>query len=295
MNIINCRNKMKMIRLIIAVLVFAIAYSVKGQQDFFNLQIINPAYAGSWGTTGFIGSSKFDFWGDKVATTQLLSFQSILKSPKIGIGLNITHNNIGIERNLSTFVNYSYLLTLSKYTSLRLGINGGIMNYRVNLTETNFWDGIQDPAFQSKINEYYPNIGAGLYLFSNRYYFGISLPKFIKNKYDVESKSLFSVGGLIFDFAKNLKFKPSIITQLNSEKKIEYDLSANFLINKKIWIGGFYRSLNSIGTIIEWTGFKNFRIGYLFDYNLDDIRKFNHGTHEVMVSYALDNKFPIYF
>jgi type IX secretion system PorP/SprF family membrane protein len=279
-----------------SIIVFA-AFTVKGQRDLFNLQVINPAYAGSWNTTGVIATSNHRFVGiDGAEMAQVISFQSIIKSEKNGIGLNIVHQNIGSERRISAFANYSYQFRISKQSTLRLGINGGIMNYRNSLKELELYpDGISDPEFQSNINEYLPNLGVGLYLSSHKYYIGLSVPEFIESKYDPKSLSFYSAGGVIFEISDNLKIKPSFFTQSFSGKPFEYDFLTNLLVKEKFWIGGFYRSVKSTGAIVEWIGFKNLRIGYVFEYSLNDIESFQYGTHEFMLSYAMKDIFTKYF
>ena len=298
--IIEVRKKQKLgmkKQLALFLIIIFATLTVKGQRDFFNLQVFNPAYAGCWNTTGAIATSNHRFVGvDGAELVQVISFQSIIKSEKNGIGLNLVHENVGLERRISAFANYSYQFMISKQSTLRVGINGGIMNYRNNLMEYKLYpDRIPDPEFQSNINEYIPNFGLGFYLSSPRYYLSLSVPKFIENKYDPESTNFFFAGGMIFNLTDNLKFKPTYVTQSNLDNHFEYDLSGNFLFYDKIWIGGFYRSNKSIGTVIKWIGFKNLGIGYVFEYSLNDIERFHYGNHELMLSYAMKDMFPKYF
>lgn len=274
-------------------LVFII-FSAKGQKDFLNHQLINPAYAGSWETTGIEISTTHQYVGIEGASTQqCLSFHSVLKSNENGIGINILHRKVGFETQIAAFANYSYKFSLTSNTSLRLGINAGGSNYNANLKNyTLYPDGISDPEFQSNINKFTPNVGMGAFIYSTKFYFGVSVPKFVDSKYEQEAGNIFTVGGIVLNISDNLQFKPAFVTQSNSAVSLAYAVSANFHFYRKIWVGAYYKSIKSTGVIIQWTGFENFRIGYVVDYNLNDIRKFNYLTHEFMLSYAVNNLFP---
>jgi len=113
---------------------------VSAQQDpmytqyMFNIQTINPAYAGSWKSIGFMALSRMQWIGIKGApSTQTFSFQMPLQKNKMGIGLSIINDRIGFEKRLSLFVDYSYNIGFGDKTILRMGLKGGFSNYSNSL------------------------------------------------------------------------------------------------------------------------------------------------------------------
>jgi hypothetical protein len=67
--------------------------SVKGQQDpiftqyMFNLQTINPAYAGMWEKTGFNSLFRKQWLGiEHAPLTQALSMYTPLRKANVGVG-----------------------------------------------------------------------------------------------------------------------------------------------------------------------------------------------------------------
>jgi hypothetical protein len=62
-----------------------------------------------------------------------------------------------------------------------MGLKGGVNFYRAALSEL---DPIApDPVFSKDIyKNFLPNLGVGLYLFSDNTYLGISIPKLIENR-----------------------------------------------------------------------------------------------------------------
>jgi len=277
--------------------------SVKGQQDpmytqyIFNLQTINPAYVGFWQTMGVTVLSRHQWVGlTGHPTTQTFSFQTPLRSQNVGIGLNIVLDKVGLEKRLSVNADYSYQILLSDITSLRFGIKGGFTNYSHNLTEYDQYpDNQSDPQFQTNIeSKFMPNVGLGLFLSSQKYYLSLSLPEIIKNSYQSnvsnystksEAQHFFFAGGLLFDLSENVKFKPTFMTKAVSGSPIQYDISANFLLAEKFWIGGMYRSGDAVGAIVQWIFNKKLRLGYAYDFTTTDLRNYHQGVHEVMISY----------
>lgn len=276
-----------------------------GQQDpmytqyIFNLQTVNPAYAGYWQTMGVTLLSRHQWVGlDGHPTTQTFSFQTPLKSENVGVGLNAVVDKIGYEKRLVLNLDYSYKIELSERTALRFGLKGGFTNYSNNLPAYEQYDNQNDPAFQYAVeNKFMPNLGVGLFLSSPRYYLSLSLPQILENDYhsDVsnfsttsQDRHLFFGGGMIFNVSDNIKFKPNFMTKTVKGSPFEYDLSANFLFSEKLWLGGMYRSGDALGAIAQWVFNKSLRIGYAYDFTTSDLRNYHNGVHEIMISYEFN-------
>jgi len=308
------RIKMTIRKAVSVLLILSSSLFAKGQQDpmytqyIFNMQTINPAYAGTWQTIGFTALTRLQWVGISGApTTQTFSIQTPFKSENVGLGLNIVHDKIGMEDRLLFNIDYSYRLSLSDNTSLRFGIKGGFTNYTNPLgLYTTYVPG--DPNFQGEINNrFMPNVGIGVFIYSSRSYLGFSVPKLVEaqfkdtqNNYTTltELRQLYAAGGLVFDVSNDIKFKPSFIAIAAQGIPFQYDLSANFLFNEKLWIGAMYRSGDAIGVVVQWIFQNRFRIGYSADFTTTDIRTYQKGVHEIMVSYEIDwHKFisPRYF
>lgn len=268
-------------------------------QYIFNLQTVNPAYAGSWQTMGFTAISRHQWVGFAGhPTTQTFSFQTPVISQNIGIGMNVVHDKLGSERRIMVNVDYSYRVKVSDMSTLRFGIKGGFTNYNNDLTSLNpYPDGVPDQVLQGVVeNKFMPNVGVGLFLSSPEYYVSLSLPKLIQNSFlentgnfskMAEARQYYLIGGIVFKLSDNLKFKPTFMTKATVGSPFQYDISANFLLAEKFWIGGMYRSGDSFGAIAQWIISNKFRIGYAADFTITDLRHYHQGIHEVMISYEI--------
>jgi type IX secretion system PorP/SprF family membrane protein len=270
-------------------------------QYIFNLQTVNPAYAGSWETIGFMGLTRIQWVGlEGHPSTQTLSFQMPYKSKNVGVGMNVVHDKVGLERKFSVNFDYSYRVSITDETSLRFGIKAGFTNYSHNLTAyEQYPDGVVDPAFQETIaNKFMPNVGVGLYLSSEKYFLSLSLPKIIENNFQSnvnnfstksEVRHLFFAGGMIMEFSRFLKFKPTFMTQTVVGAPFQFDLSGNFLLGDRLWLGGMYRSGDAVSVMAQWIVNKSLRIGYAHDFTTTELKNYHQGIHEIMLSYEISH------
>ena len=268
-------------------------------QYMFNTQTINPAYAGTWESMGFMVLAREQWVGfDNAPSTQTFTFQTLTSNKKVGLGLNIINDKFGLEKRFSIFGDYSYLVQLDNELKLRLGLKVGVSSYSNDLSSYDIIDS-SDPMFQGEIShKIMPNFGIGAFLYKDKYYVGLSVPKVIENDFEnnvnnyssqAELRHYYLTAGYVFDLSDNVQFKPTMLTKLSPNTPLQIDLTANFLIAKRFWVGSMYRSGASFGFIAQWIISNKLRFGYAVDFSTTQLQNYNDGTHEIMVSYELSS------
>lgn len=266
----------------------------------FNTQTINPAYAGTWDNTGFMLLGRRHWMGMEGAPqTYTLSVQTKTGNDKVGLGINVISDNVGRERRLSLFGDYSYGLRVDEKSVLRLGLKFGVTNYSNNLSDYLQYPGEPDPSLQGDADvRNLPNFGVGAYWLADNYFLGFSIPKIMENEFDsnvnnystqAELRHFYLIGGYVFPLSEFVKFKPTFLGKAIVGINPEVDLSANFLLAEKVWLGGTYRTSNSFGFVVQWI-VENLRLGYAADFSTTKLQTFNYGSHEVMISYEIGFK-----
>jgi len=295
----------------VAILVFVLAtFNSNAQQDpmytqyMFNTQTINPAYAGTWESVGFMVLGRHQWTGFEGApTTYTFTMQAPLKNERVALGLNLINDVVGLEKRTYVFADYSYLVPISEKTNLRLGLKGGFTNYSNNLQAYDVLDP-NDPAFSGEITQSFkPNFGVGAFLYSKKAYVGFSIPKVVNSTFDTNTENFsvsgelrhyFLITGAVFDLGENVKFKPTALAKASFSSEygspLQFDLTGNFLIKEKLWLGAMYRSGDSFGFIAQFLFANQLRVGYAIDFSTTNLRNYNNGTHEVMISYELKFK-----
>ena len=291
------------------ILLLFFAWDVSAQQDpmftqyMHNPVSINPAYAGSSGTLNIVSMHRQQWVGmDGAPKTLTLSVNSPLFNYNVGVGLSLIYDVIGPVKQTGLYADYSYHLKLSSNTKLAFGIKGGVNIYDVNLMNLVGSENENYLAFNGVRKMYLPNFGIGSYLYSDRYYLGFSIPKMLQNSLsdngntldlaNKEDRHIFLTGGVVFDLAENIKFKPSTIIRMVSGSPLSTEISAAVLLNNRLWLGGMYRFGDSVGAMVKFNITNQLSAGYSFDLSHSGLQPYNKGTHEVFISYdiAFKNK-----
>jgi len=297
--------RMGLVKVIGAFLLSLLAGVSVAQQDpmytqyMFNTQTFNPAYTGTWESLGFMALARNQWVGFEGAPkTYTFSMQSVMKNPKVALGLNVISDKVGLEKRFGVFGDYSYLVKVGMKANLRLGLKAGFTNYMNDLQAYTQYPGDpSDPMLMGEMDvKFMPNFGVGAFLYKEDYFVGFAIPKLIENRFRnnfnnfstmAEMRHFFLNAGIVVNAADFLKFKPTVLVKATMGAPVEVDLSANFLLMDRLWLGAMYRTGDSYGFIAQWVIDRKLRIGYAVDFTTTKLRNFHNGSHEVMVSYEL--------
>ena len=277
-------------------------------QYMFNTISVNPAYAGSRETLSIVGLHRSQWVGlEGAPQTQTLSIHTPLNNEKIGLGLSFISDELGYENFSYLYGDFSYTIQTGDKTKLAFGLKAGFTQYNLDPEFVN--DLSYDPVIYGIEKRWSPNIGAGVYWHTNRWYIGLSAPRILKSNHNnddqyeaLERVSYYLTGGYVFDIADNIKLKPAFLVKATNGAPMSYDLTANFLFYEKFWIGGSYRineSASAIGAIADFQVSKQLRIGYAYENPTSDLRPYTSGTHEILLMFEIFKekriKSPRYF
>lgn len=263
----------------------------------WNMMAIDPGYAGSADVLNVTALTRNQWSGIPGApVTHSLSAHAPVNKESLGAGISLVSDNIGRTGTNSVFGDIAYRMRLNSTMRLALGMKMGfnhahMANTRVENTDPN------DPRFSTdQSGKLLPNYGFGAYLWSQRAYFGASIPK-LRGNYlgHVEGESgdmyfaqerphVFITGGYVFTRGL-VKFKPAFMVRMTEGAPITSDLSANFLIQDRLWLGAAYRNGDSMTGILSIQLNDQFRAGYAYDFGLSALGNRSRGSHEVMFSY----------
>lgn len=284
-------------------------------QYMYNMNVINPAYAGSKENLAF-GLLYRKQWVDieDSPTTMTLSGHSPV-GKNVGLGLSVVNDKIGPVEETNFYGDFSYTLNLGGDHRLALGIKAGLTLHDVGLYsdigQSNVPDA-DDPAFQENVNNTYFNVGAGFFYYTNNYYVAFSVPNMLKSKHlDItdngqerqfgsETQHYFLTAGYVFQLNENIKFKPSGLLKSAFGVSPSFDASANFLFYERFEIGATYRIDDSFGAMVNYAITPNLRIGYAYDHIVSDLNVTTPSSHEIMLLFDLNfpkkvSRSPRYF
>jgi type IX secretion system PorP/SprF family membrane protein len=151
-----------------------------------------------------------------------------------------------------------------------------------------------DPSL-TNYNKFNTQLGAGLYLHSEKTYLGVSVPNFLQtNRYNDNDVAIYSpkmtyylIAGHVFDLSPTVQCKPALLTKIVNGAPLQVDLSGNFLIMDKFTLGVAYRWDAAVSGLAGFQVSESLFIGYGYDYETTQLQKYNSGSHEVFLRYEL--------
>lgn len=275
-------------------------------QYMYNTQVVNPAYAGSRDALsfGFLYRTQWVSFEGAPKTGTFTVNSPIGALENMGLGLSIVRDELGPVIDSNVNIDYSYTINTSDNAELSFGLKAGVDILDVDFTKLNIFDQ-DDPRFQNNIdNRIQPQIGAGVYFNTEKFYAGLSVPNFLTTKHfdesslaNIEKETIaaerlhyFLIAGYVFDISDNLKFKPATLVKAVSGSPLQWDVSANFLINEKFTLGAAYRWSAAFSGLVGFQASEQIFIGFAYDYQTTDIEDFSDGSYEVMLRFEIFKK-----
>jgi type IX secretion system PorP/SprF family membrane protein len=283
-------------------LLVLLSISVWGQQEpqytqyMFNPTVINPAYAGSTGYGSFFSMYRAQWVGlEGAPRTMNLGYHQPIENSHLGIGANLLRDEIGPTSTTFAAVDVSYTIAFANESRLAFGIKAGGELFSIdNQKLKNF--NPDDPFLQQNmVNQFSPNIGVGLYYYTENSYLGLSVPRLLETRfYDAIAYSettrkqhVYFVGGKVYDLTYNLKFKPAFVSKIVAGAPLQLDLTANFLYNERFTMGVSYRWDAAVSALLGFKVNNRLSIGYGYDRETTRLANFNSGSHELFLQFDL--------
>jgi type IX secretion system PorP/SprF family membrane protein len=273
-----------------------LSYGASAQQEaqfssyFFNPLQINPAYAGTRGTFNITSVSRAQYIGWAGAPkTQFLTLHTPVGLKHIGTGLTVNYDKIGARSMVNTNFQFAYHLQLNDNNlRLSMGLSGGFQQDRYNFSGLQVIDPT-DPNYLVSNSVTKPNFGCGAYLFNDKFYAGISLPRMIKQSLEnktgnsILQQHVYLSGGTVFNVTSVIAIKPSALIKLTANAPITHDYNLSALFYKQLWIGFMYRAKESVGFNTSFQLNDALMIGYAFDSPINGMRLNQWGSHEIVI------------
>lgn len=267
-------------------------------QFMYNKQLINPAafdekedllikvhHRSQW----------VSFEGAPV--NQTLSGQKRITKKHYGIGGHLFNDIYGPVRNTGINLNYNYHMRLADSLFFSLGLAGAVYQYYMDRDKMRMIDEtdmlIPDAVNGSSI---IPDASFGTYLYHPKYYFGASLLHIARNKVrPFKSESYYANLPLVHHYY----LMGGYFYQLNKEFTLSAhgaaDYAENNIFHAKAGLIGNYKNLIELGAVYETSKalvalckinvLNDWSMGYSYDFVLSKLRKFNSGSHEIVLSW----------
>ncbi len=264
-------------------------------QYMYNTVSVNPGYAGSRGHMSITALHRSQWVGlDGAPVTQTFNIHSPIGYRGVGLGLSVVNDQIGPTSETNFDIDFSYTIYTSREGRLSFGIKAGGNLLDVRFSELNQFS--PDPTLSQDIdNRFSPNFGAGVYYHTQRFYAGLSVPRFLQTSHFDEASlstakermNFYFITGYVWDLNPSLKFKPTLLTKATTGAPLQVDVSANFMFSEKLILGAAYRWDAAFSGMVGFNVADSFLIGMAYDRETTELGSaaFNDGSFEVILRY----------
>lgn len=290
----------KIFNIITIVLVSLTVTSTYAQQEphyslyKYNMNVINPAYAGSDGTV-LTSNFRSQWVGmSQAPETQSFAFSTAL-GKQMGLGFSVVNDRVHIINETQLYVDYSYKLEFSKNSNLYLGLKAGGSFLNIDINALGIYN---DTALANNVNTFNPNVGIGAYYKADKYFVTLSIPKLLSNdRYELNNSTIslsgtdkmhiYFGGGYTYSLGDNIDLTPSFMGRYTAGAPLSMDITASAKFYQKFELGVSYRVDESIGFVSMIRAADWMKIGYAYESTTSAIQNYSRGTHEVMLLFKL--------
>ncbi len=226
--------------------------------------------------------------------------------PHHGLGLQAINDKSGYISRWSIAASYAYHKPLGPKTALSAGINIGMSSVTIDQSKIVLADA-NDLAIgyaSGAISKIKPEIGAGLWLYSSRYFLGVSVLNIIPGKQKLVkddkygsyfTPNYFVTAGYRFMLGESLTLLPSVMVQYWQPQLLGAHVNAKLQYEDFFWIGGSYRYSNLLSGYSGMIGMNianTVNISYAYETATNTrLQTYTKGTHEIVLGFLIGNKF----
>ncbi len=291
-------------RFILSILTISFPLQLSGQMFplsdhyLFNGLAVNPAFAGCQDALSTTLMYRNQWVGFKDSPkSYIISVHAPVNNDRIGLGLLIENNSIGIFKETSILGNYAYRMDV-RNGKLALGLGFGVKIYNVAWNELEVADANDAQLINNPASAVLPTFSLGAYYYTKTYYIGISIPMFLsyeinKSTGNYRTGKIFSgcnyflTGGYEVIINPNVKLLPSVLIKYHPDNAVQIDFNTRVSLKERFWIGLGYRTKDMLIGMLECQINYQLRMAYSYDFNFGSIGKYLNGSHEIGLNYVL--------
>ncbi len=309
-----------------------LAFSSFGQQipqysQYLRNQFMaNPAAAGTYDFTDITLSGRSQWTGfDNAPMTSYLSIAApigrrekvrydpgirtgsgIVKNPEVGtgkikhaIGGQVLADQYGAFQKMQFAGTYAIHLPLSKKVNMSFGAKVGLSNNSFIQSRAVVNDPTNDKTYvdftSNNSRKNILDLGAGLYVYSNKFFFGIAADQLTKSMVSFGSASanfdpqmyFNATGGVKLNVNDKITITPAFIVKYMTPAPISIEGTLQVEYKEWLWAGVSYRNTDAIVGMVGLNINKKLKFGYSYDYSISRFNQYSTGGHELVLGIML--------
>jgi type IX secretion system PorP/SprF family membrane protein len=265
-------------------------------QFMLNNMVMNPAYAGAEEALSLTLLTRRQWSGlDGAPSTQCFSAHTLLRPQRVGLGLAVIRDQIGVHKNTNIRTNYAYHLPVRNRGILSMGLQVGVTSFKSDYAS--LLGNSNDPQLMSSVNKTALGFGAGIYYRTTNWCAGLSAPELmsktltIQDSMTVRLRRTNMLGYARYSFRLNeyLDIEPAILLKYYAGVPVSADINVNIVYRKALTGGVSYRKGESIDLLMRFQLTPQLHVGYAYDHPVRFAGRLSSASHELMIGYRFGN------
>ncbi len=261
-----------------------------------NNLLINPAFSGNqqyWTSNLVYRTQWVNLEG--APNTVLFSSHTGVKDRRLGMGLWLAHDQVGVHENTQIYGTYAYHIKL-RHGYIAMGLQAGMQLLRSDFTRLNLQNP-NDPDFLQNIRTWQPNFGSGVVWKQKNTMLSLSVPAFLKaptadlsRQQDSQRapRQLLAYVSHREALNRQTQLQLSALLHALEGSPMAVDLAANLIYKNTVSGGIAFRQGLSVGIMFSCHLGDGLFLGYAYDYALTSLSAFSQGSHELQLTYRLN-------
>jgi len=224
--------------------------------------------------------------------------------PHHGVGIQAMVDRIGPFSTVAVYGNYAYHLPITSKIYASAGAFIGVKQYKLDASRVTL-DNPDDQLVGTggDLNGMTPDGMAGLMLYSDRFYVGLSASQIFNANFKLRKKAgqyvsaeaqlephFFATGGYRLRITREFAFAPSTLVRIYPGTDLSVDLTGKINYLDLLWGGVSYRAGEAVVFLAGISYGHMFDFGYSYDMSVSKRKKFpSVVSHEIMVGYRMVN------
>lgn len=212
------------------------------------------------------------------------------RSGKVGVGGSIFSDRNGDISKTGIQLTYAYHINFNDLSQVSFGLSVSAFQFKLN--DQNAVLAMQgDPLLNSTKKTFFiPDANVGVFFLTESYYAGFSLSNLMGSAIKLgpdrfkdyrSPRNVYLLAGYKWYPGNDLRIEPSVMMQ-TMQRNVSVDLNTTATYLGRYWLGLSYRTTRTV-IVTAGASVKNFYFGYAYDLNMNAVRNYTSGSHELMI------------
>lgn len=296
-------------RCLVAFVMFVSAMPAAAQQMYqfsqfaFNNYLLNPAVVGTYNFYQIRTNHRFQWVGVSDAPmTNIVSVHGPHSRLPMGFGGMFFSDITGPTSKTGVMGSYAYNIPINSEMRVSGGLSVGFMAFRIDASKFDLGDNVtfeDDPALLNYRPKtvFTPDASIGFYLYATHFYVGISAHQLFGQRLRFYDNSImknqlrqafYISGGYLIFLTEDFELEPAAVLRYTYPSPFQFDLNVKCTYRNMVWGGVSYRFRDAVSILFGYQHKGRILFGYSFDFSYTGLRRFNGGSHELLIGYQFD-------